>query len=139
MGNGKPCGWVFVGDDTAVVDAGQSCHHIALDGKNVALRAAECITAGRCDRSRGTTHIPLYRCDLGGSDLVGGGADHIKAGCQHQVGGCPAWGVSVVVGIEHLGLCQIGADVPGKGQGVIVVNNGKLTLCFAHVSSSLIV
>lgn len=42
-----------------------------------------------------------------------------------------------VVGVIHLGLGEVRADVPRQRQCVIVVDDGKLALCFAHVRSLL--
>ena len=137
MGDGKSRAFIFVGNHTAVVDAGQLCHNIGLDRENVTLCTAESIVRACGDGSVAVAHIPFDRGDIGGGDLVGGGADDIQTGCQNQVLRFPVRGIAAVVGVVHLRLGEIRADVARQRQRVIVVDNRKLTLCLAHVRSLL--
>ena len=129
--------FVLVSDDTAIVDAGQFCHDIGLDREDVALGTAESVVRACGDGGVAVAHIPLDRGDIGGGDLVGGGADDIQTGCQNEVLRFPVGGVTAVVGVIHLSLGEVRADVPRQCQCVVVVDDGKLTLCFAHVRSLL--
>ena len=95
------------------------------------------ILTARSDGGVAVAHIPLDRGDIGCGDLVGGGADDIQTGRQNEVLRFPVGGVTAVVGVIHLSLGEVRADVPRQRQCVIVVDDGKLALCFAHVRSLL--
>lgn len=129
--------FVLVSDDTAIVDAGQLRHDIGLDREDVALGTTEGVVRACGDGGVAVAHIPLDRGDIGGGDLVGGGADDIQTGRQNEVLRFPVGGVTAVVGVIHLGFGEVRADVPRQRQCVIVVDDGKLALCFAHVRSLL--
>ena len=137
MGQRQAGAFVFVGDDATVVDTGQLRHDIGLDRENVALGTAESVVRTCGDGGVTVAHIPLDRSDIGGSDLVGGGADDIQTGRQNEVLRFPVGGVTAVVGVIHLSLGEVRSDVPRQRQCVVVVDDGKLALCFAHVRSLL--
>lgn len=125
MGNGQTRGGILVGDLTAVVNTGLTCHHIGLDGEDVALCTAECVVARRCNGGCGTAHIPLDRGNRCGGDLVGSGTNDIHAGGQNQVGRTPIRGVCAVVRVIHLGLGKARPNIACQRKGVIVVNDCK--------------
>ena len=137
MGQRQTGAFVLVSDDTAIVDAGQLRHDIGLDREDVALGTAEGVVRACGDGGVAVTHIPLDRGDIGGGNLVGSGADDIQTGRQNEVLRFPVRGVTAVVGVIHLGLGEVRADVPRQRQCVVVVDDGKLALCFAHVRSLL--
>ena len=137
MGQRQTGAFVLIGDDAAVVDAGQLCHDIGLDRENVALGTAESIVRACGDGGVAVAHIPLDRSDIGGGNLVGSGADNIQTGRQNEVLRFPVRGIAPVVGVIHLCLGEVRADVPRQRQCVVVVDDGKLTLCFAHMRSLL--
>ena len=115
MGKGKTGGRILVGNNTAVVNARLACHHISLDGQNVALCAGKRIIAGAGDSGGRTANIPLNRSYGSRGNLIRGGTDDIQAGSQHQVGGTPVGRVGIVIGVVHLSLGQVGPDVTGEG------------------------
>ena len=137
MGQRQTGAFVLVGDDAAVVDAGQFCHDIGLDREDVTLGTAQSVVRTCGNSGVAVAHIPLDRGDIGGGNLVGSGADDIQAGRQNEVLRFPVRGVTAVVGVIHLSLGEVRADVPRQRQCVIVVDDGKLALCFAHVRSLL--
>lgn len=137
MGQRQTGAFVLVSDDTAIVDAGQFRHDIGHDREDVALGTTEGVVRACGDGGVAVAHIPLDRGDIGCGDLVGGGADDIQTGRQNEVLRFPVRGVTAVVGVIHLSLGEVRADVPRQRQCVIVVDDGKLTLCFAHVRSLL--
>ena len=52
------------------------------------------------------------------------------------IGGFPVGVETCVIGVIHLRPGMIGANVARQRQCVIVVNDRKLTLCFAHIQVS---
>ena len=59
MGQRQTGAFVFVGDDTAVVDAGQLRHDIGLDREDVALGTTESVVRTCGDGGVTVAHIPL--------------------------------------------------------------------------------
>ena len=107
MGQRQAGAFVLVGDDTAVVDAGQLRHDIGLDREDVALGTTEGVVRACGDGGAAVSHIPLDRSDIGCGDLVGGGADDIQTGRQNEVLRFPVGGITAVVGVIHLGLGEV--------------------------------
>ena len=104
VGNGKSGGGIFIGDNAAIVDTGETRHHVCLDGQDMALCTAQCIVAGRGDCRSRSTLIPLNRGHRRRGDLVGGSTDNIQARREDEVGTRPVGIVGVVIGVEHLRL-----------------------------------
>ena len=107
MGQRQTGAFVLVGDDTAVVDAGQFRHDIGLDREDVALGTTEGVVRACGNGGVAVAHIPLDRGDIGCGDLVGGGADDIKTGRQNEVLRFPVRGITAVVGVIHLSLGEV--------------------------------
>ena len=107
MGQRQTGAFVLVGDDTAVVDAGQLRHDIGLDREDVALGTTQSVVRTCGNGGVAVTHIPLDRGDIGCGDLVGSGADDIQAGRQNEVLRFPVRGITAVVGVIHLSLGEV--------------------------------